>query len=129
MANYPTSIFEPREVENLPGYAYDSTKKRVQFAEDYTYPAEEIVAIEETLGINPQGSYATVAERLDAGTGASLELGIYGGLSFSTFNILPEIFGGTADEVFSGSVPVVAGNAQTVYTLLVLIDCGGAVQV
>lgn len=127
MANYPTSIFEPREVENLPGYSYDSTKKRVQFAEDYSLPAAEIVAIEETLGVNPQGDYATVADRLNAGGGASLELGIFGGLSFSTYGILPDIIGGFANETYLTTIGVNGGVANSTYTLLVLIDCGGAV--
>lgn len=65
MADYPGAIFNPREVENLPGIEYDAADTRTLFAEDVNNATAEIVAIEETLGENPQGEYDTVAERLD----------------------------------------------------------------
>lgn len=60
MATYPDDIFEPRTVENLPGISYDAAEFSTGFAEDYSLPADEIVAIQETLGTNPEGAYATV---------------------------------------------------------------------
>lgn len=65
MADYPGSIFVPRVVENLPTIVYDAGETTTLFAEDTNSTNDEIVAIEETLGVNPQGSYDTVAERLD----------------------------------------------------------------
>ena len=65
MSIYPSEIWKRRDVENLPGIEYDETKKTVNFAEDYSLPADEIVAIEETLGVSPQGPYFSVGQRLD----------------------------------------------------------------
>lgn len=70
MSDYPGAIDEFREIENLPGLAYDAEDKRTFFAEDLNAVDSAVIAIEETLGTNPQGTYPTVAERLnDAGTG------------------------------------------------------------
>lgn len=68
MADYPSSIADPRTVTNVAGVVYDAEETSRLFAEDVNNANEEIVAIEETLGINPQGDEATVADRL-----ASLE--------------------------------------------------------
>jgi hypothetical protein len=65
MADFPASTFTPRTTQNLPGITYDPTKTKIGFAEDYSLPAAEIVAIENTLGHNPQGAYATVRAWLD----------------------------------------------------------------
>lgn len=66
MADFPASIFTPRTTENLNGIVYDDTKTKEVFAEDYSLPAAEIVAIETTLGVDPQGSEATVSARIAA---------------------------------------------------------------
>lgn len=66
MAIYPAGIFTPRTTENLPGVVYDETKTKTGFAEDYSLPAAEIKAIEETLGTNPQGDENTVSDRIAA---------------------------------------------------------------
>lgn len=66
MADFPGSIFSPRTLVNLPGISFDPTQTKNLFAEDVNSPNAEIVAIETTLGLNPQGSYDTVADRLDA---------------------------------------------------------------
>ena len=66
MADFPTAIFTPRTTANLPGITYDPTKTKVGFAEDYSLPAAEIVAIETVLGLNPEGGSATVAARIAA---------------------------------------------------------------
>ena len=65
MATYPGGIFDPRIVENLPTIVFDAGETTTLFAEDTNDTNAEIVAIEETLGINPQGAYDSVAERLD----------------------------------------------------------------
>ena len=70
MADFPGAIFTPRTTSNLPGVVYDPTKTKEVFAEDYSKPAAEVVAIETTLGVNPQGAYATVKAWLTALAGA-----------------------------------------------------------
>jgi hypothetical protein len=64
MASFPAGIFSPRALVNLPGIVYDVLKTKILFAEDHNRLADEVVAIETTLGENPQGAYATVAARL-----------------------------------------------------------------
>lgn len=64
MADFPGAIAEPRVVENVDGTVYDPEETTRIFAEDVNGANEEIVAIEETLGINPQGSEDTVDERI-----------------------------------------------------------------
>lgn len=66
MADFPGSIFDPREVENLPGISYDAAKTKVLYAEDLNAATAEIVAVEETLGENPQGAFSTVRDWLDS---------------------------------------------------------------
>lgn len=70
MASYPNDIYSHREMENLPGTTYDPSAKKTLFAEDIGSLSSELAAIETTLGINPQGAYGTVAERIgDIGGG------------------------------------------------------------
>lgn len=66
MADFPDDIFSPRSLDNLNGIIYDDTDLETIFAEDINLPNDEIVAIEETLGLNPEGDFDTVVERLDA---------------------------------------------------------------
>lgn len=66
MADFPASIYTAREIENLPGIDFDSTKKQVLFAEDVQGITDEITAIESTLGENPQGSFDTVVAWLSS---------------------------------------------------------------
>lgn len=65
MSNYPDSLFVPRTVENRAGVSYDASKTKVFYAEDINDATAEIVAIQETLGLNPEGSATTVGDRLD----------------------------------------------------------------
>lgn len=65
-ASFPTSIFVPRATQNLPGVVYDSADQYNIFSEDYQIPNAEIVSIETILGLNPEGSAATVVARLNA---------------------------------------------------------------
>lgn len=52
MADFPTSIYDPRVVENVNGVAYDVAKTKTLFAEDINLLADEVVAIEDALGAN-----------------------------------------------------------------------------
>lgn len=65
MASYPNSIYTPRQVENRPGVVYDADKVKVAYAEDKLYSDDEIVAIQEVLGLNPAGVFDDVNDRLD----------------------------------------------------------------
>ena len=49
MADYPATIYTPREKENKSGVVYDPTKKTVLFAEDLQALDNEVVAIETDL--------------------------------------------------------------------------------
>jgi len=63
VAEYPNNIKTFRRVVNRDlsqGILGD-----IVLAEDHNEKAEEIEAIEQTLGINPQGSFSTVKDRLD----------------------------------------------------------------
>lgn len=66
MPDFPSAIYDPVVKENVPKRTYDATKVTRIFAEDFNIPNEEIIAIEETLGTNPQGAYDTVSERIAA---------------------------------------------------------------
>lgn len=65
MPSYPDSFFAPRTVSNLPGISYEPEKETVGFAEDYSLPSAEILAIQQALGLNPFGSFDTVSERIE----------------------------------------------------------------
>jgi hypothetical protein len=69
MATFPGAIATFRTMVNRVGVVYDALKTKVIYAEDLNKHSEEINAIETTLGVNPQGGYTDVAERLDAGVG------------------------------------------------------------
>jgi len=65
MSSFPTTIYNPRTVDNVPNTVYDPLETERIFAEDVNDANDEIVVIETTLGLEPQGDFATVAERLD----------------------------------------------------------------
>lgn len=64
MANFPTTIFNGRQVANRAGVVYDSGKQQVFYAEDHNLLVDEVEAIETILGINPQGDWTSVADYL-----------------------------------------------------------------
>lgn len=66
MSLYPANIDSFRSNQNIPGITFDAEKPYPIYAEDLNNLRAAIVAIEETLGINPQGAFDTVAERLAA---------------------------------------------------------------
>lgn len=53
MADYPFGMFEPRVLENKPGFPYDPDDLTVLFAEDYNATSDEIKRIEKYLGEYP----------------------------------------------------------------------------
>jgi len=73
MTEFPTGVYTPRTKENKSGVVYDANKPTVGFAEDITKLDDEVVAIENTLGVNPQGAYATVKAWLTALAGSVIE--------------------------------------------------------
>jgi len=64
MASYPATIYDPRTVVNKSGVVYDGGKTNVIFAEDINAGNAEIIAIENTLGINVQGNKTDLKTRL-----------------------------------------------------------------
>lgn len=66
MADYPSEISTFRTRQNLPGQDYDESKLTTIYNEDLTAIEGAVVAIENTLGLNPEGSETTVVDRLDA---------------------------------------------------------------
>lgn len=60
MADFPTTIYEERVTENLPGLVYDPTDKKNLYSEDFQHHAEEIIAIENVLGTSPVGFFTTI---------------------------------------------------------------------
>jgi len=59
-AEFPDAIYSPRTKANRPGVIYTPTKTTVSYAEDIQKLDAEVVAIENILGENPQGTFATV---------------------------------------------------------------------
>lgn len=66
MSDYPGAVDTFRSPDNVPGNSYDPAKTTAIFSEDFSTRSEAIVAIEETLGTDPQGASATVKARLAA---------------------------------------------------------------
>jgi len=77
MAIFPGAKYTPRTIANVPGNVYDATKPTHFYAEDLNKTNDEVVAIENTLGVNPQGAYATVRAWLDA-----IQAALAGGTGF-----------------------------------------------
>lgn len=120
MADFPASIFEPRTTENQPGITYDPTKTKIQFAEDYSLPAAEVAAIESTLGINPQGAYATVAAWL-----AALQAGSGGSAAVALSDLKP-----SADVDITGyHSATVVGEFEIASGNVCVIEVGGVLAV
>jgi hypothetical protein len=65
-AEYPDAIFAPRTIENRPGVSYDPDDTKTLYAEDLQALGNEIVAIENALGTNPEGVAANVGARIEA---------------------------------------------------------------
>lgn len=65
-AEFPDAIYIPRTIANRPGVVYDPADTKTFYKEDFDGATAEIVAIENELGENPKGSYASVAAFLSA---------------------------------------------------------------
>lgn len=64
MTIYPGAIDEFRSTENIPGITYTPTETTTLFAEDTNNHSDAIIAIESTLGTNPQGDFSNISDRL-----------------------------------------------------------------
>lgn len=98
MAEYPSAIYTPRAVENAEGVVYDADELTVGFAEDKIDSDAEIVAIQETLGEDPQGDFDTVKERIGA-----LEIEQESGVAIMTALGCPIKAQSLGDNIFLGS--------------------------
>lgn len=76
MSVYPADIDSFRTVENLPGVEYDPADTKTVFAQDANNHSDAIIAIEATLGENPQGSFDTLVDRLAPITTATILHGV-----------------------------------------------------
>jgi hypothetical protein len=65
MADYPNNYFNPREKENRSGVEYDPSKKTVIFVEDLNAIRDELIAIEQALGLANAKNYQKYVDRGD----------------------------------------------------------------
>lgn len=135
MADYPESIYDPRTVANVDGTVYEPTETTRIFAEDVNLANDEIVAIEETLGENPQGDFETVAERLEGaalkantpysysgfGQYANININSISPVDIASFEIPELLIGSTLLINLAGALFNNSGGSR-VYTIRVSID-------
>lgn len=117
MADFPSAIFTPRTVANVPGVTYDAADTKTGYAEDYSLPAAEIEAIETVLGTDPQGGSDTVGERIGVLEAAKkyLQYGFYiAGQSVGTVRIYRPLSGAYAGNTFAAPVGQVAMRTGTI---------------
>lgn len=95
MSSFPEEIFEPRETENLPGIVYNPADKKNFYSEDFQNLGTEINAIENALGTEPAGAYATVKAWLTALTEAISGLVV----SFLDLSDTPSSYSGQAGKI------------------------------
>ena len=62
---YPDSYPSRRNLANRAGVVYDADKTKVFYAEDHNELIDDLESIMTTLGLNPEGTHTTVADRLD----------------------------------------------------------------
>ena len=75
-ANYPNSFYDQRTVANKPGKTFDAAKTTVIFAEDLNRAKDEILAIENAVGLNPgKLSWSCITIIID-GAGAAITTGV-----------------------------------------------------
>ncbi len=65
MSDFPNTIYNPRAKENIYGVVFDTANKKMAYAEDFQFLDNEVVAIENELGINIKGVYLTLRERIE----------------------------------------------------------------
>lgn len=66
MSEYPGSLPTYRDVDNQAGATYEPSEESTIFAEDIETLRDDLIAIAATLGLDPQGAYASVVARLNA---------------------------------------------------------------
>lgn len=64
MSSYPSAVATFREKTNLPGVTFVDPDKATIYADDLIKIEGEIVAVETVLGTSPEGTAATVSERI-----------------------------------------------------------------
>lgn len=104
-SNYPSGYDTFRTIANVPGETFDASKTTRVYAEDLRYLQEDVVAVENTLGLNPQGGSATVKARLD-----SLDTTVAGKqdtLGFTPENVANKSTSVTTDQASNTKYPSV----------------------
>lgn len=99
MSDFPSGVYAPRTKANRPGVVYDPDNQYAGYAEDVTNLDAEVVAIEQELGLNPKGTHADVAARLDV-----LE-------ALASIKALVRVGGADAQYVVDGTADEVQVNA------------------
>lgn len=100
---FPTTIYEQRPLENLPGLTYDGANKKTLFAEDILNLGAEVRAIQQALGTNLENIQSMITSAISAALLA--ENRIVGNLTF------PHVAG---LNLPAGYVVTQIGSAQTV---------------
>lgn len=114
MASYPDETFPFRLIENVPGVEYDPDNKKRLFAEDIQSLANEIAAIEETLGLNINGDYDTLNERIaDLHTGGSTTTTILETVSTIDETNLNFIFDSKPSVIFVNGIGYIENSGWT----------------
>lgn len=110
MTSYPSNIVTFREKVNLPGMEYDPDDKRTLYVEDMQVIENEVIAIEEILGEEVQGSYDSLVDRLDA---QALGGDVVGPSSATDDGVAT--FDGTTGKIIQNSVLKVTTDAGNAY--------------
>lgn len=141
MADFPTSIYSPRVMTNLPGLTRDVADTKNLYAEDYNGAMDEIVAIETylkgsivpTVDITPVGNVAatplvpfyslTIPANKFIAPGDSFTVDSYfGALSFIITESFSLKFDGQSIFFLSGDSAWISGGSFKVQIRVVRID-------
>ena len=135
-ADYPASVYSPREKENKSGVVFNAGNKTVGYVEDAISLDEEVVAIETELGTEPSGAYDTVKLWLTAlGTllnthasrhqnGGADELSVAGLNGELADNQPPKTHQATHEH--DGSDPLTGAGIEVEKAISFFIDGGGS---
>lgn len=111
MADYPADIFEYRTMQNLQGLTFDGADTRTLFAEDFNALVEEIIAIEDTLGLGLLSGYDTLSDRLDDQFGDIADMFI--DVGFAIGAMLPLAGGTMSGNIIMHGYNIYGGTATT----------------
>ncbi len=123
MSDFPTTIYTPRDTENLPGIVYDPADKKNMFSEDFQNLGGEINAIETVLGTTPQGAYSTVKAWLTALASAIVPL-VWGNITGTladqddlqdALDLKQDALGFTPEDVANKSTNTSLGTSDSLY--------------